>query len=94
MHPPLPSTVRSAATRLGSRRASASFGDDLNFYGQILGITVAGAALVKWGELYLDFPFDPSYAAAAALILGPTALNAKKWSDRSKDPSAAIESII
>ena len=77
-----------------TRRESASFGDELPFYGQILGITVAGAALVKWGELYLDFPFDPSYAAAAALILGPTALNAKKWADRSKDPSAAIESII
>lgn len=64
------------------------------FYGQILAITMVGAAVVKWGELYLDFPFDPSYAAAAALILGPTALNAKKWADRSKDPSAPIESII
>lgn len=77
-----------------TRRASSSSGEDLDFYGQILGITVAGAALVKWGELYLDFPFDPSYAAAAALILGPTALNAKKWADRSNDPSAAIDSII
>lgn len=50
--------------------------------------------MVKWGELLVDFPFDPSYAAAAALILGPTALNAKKWSDRSADPSAPIEGII
>lgn len=64
------------------------------FYGQILGITAVGAALVKWGELYLDFPFEPSYAAALALILGPTALNAYKWADRSKDPTAPIETII
>lgn len=75
-------------------REGSSFGVEAPFYGQILAITVVGAALVKWGELYLDFPFEPSYAAAAALVLGPTALNAKKWADRSKDPSAAIESII
>ena len=67
---------------------------DVSFYAQILGITVVGAALVKWGELLLDFPFDPSYTAAAALILGPTALNAKKWADRSANPSAPIEGII
>ncbi|CAM9631540.1 unnamed protein product [Ectocarpus sp. 13 AM-2016] len=83
-----------AAAAASEREASSSFGDDVPFYGQVLAITVVGAALVKWGELYLDFPFEPSYAAAAALILGPTALNAKKWADRSKDPSAAIEGII
>eukprot|EP00903_Cladosiphon_okamuranus_P010801 g10204.t1 len=83
-----------AAEAASSDGEASSLGDDLPFYGQILGITVAGAALVKWGELYVDFPFDPSYAAAAALILGPTALNAYKWADRSKNPSAAIEGII
>lgn len=71
-----------------------SSGSDVPFYGQILAITVVGAALVKWGELLVDFPFDPSYTAAAVLILGPTILNAKKWSDRSADPSAPIEGII
>lgn len=64
------------------------------FYGQILGITAGGAALVKWGELYLDFPFEPSYVAALALILAPTALNAYKWADRSKDPTAPIEGML
>ncbi|CAN0203275.1 unnamed protein product [Ectocarpus sp. 6 AP-2014] len=83
-----------AAAAASEGEASSSLGDDVPFYGQVLAITVVGAALVKWGELYLDFPFQPSYAAAAALILGPTALNAKKWADRSKDPSAAIEGII
>ncbi|CAN0292458.1 unnamed protein product [Pylaiella littoralis] len=83
-----------AAAAASADEESWSLGDDVPFYGQILAITMVGAAVVKWGELYLDFPFDPSYAAAAALILGPTALNAKKWADRSKDPSAPIESII
>lgn len=49
---------------------------------------------MKWGELLLDFPFDPSYAAAAALILAPTAFNAKKWADRSAEPAAPIEGIF
>ncbi|CAM9397931.1 unnamed protein product [Scytosiphon promiscuus] len=83
-----------AAASNDGEGSPSSLGEEAPFYGQILAITVAGAAVVKWGELYLDFPFEPSYAAAAALVLGPTALNAKKWADRSKDPSAAIESII
>lgn len=73
---------------------SSSWTGDLPFYGQILGITVAGAALVKWGELFVDFPFEPTYAAAAPLILVPTALNAKKWWDRSADPTIPIEGIL
>lgn len=72
----------------------SSWSQDLPFYGRLLGITAAGAALVKWGELYLDFPFEPSYAVAALLILGPTVLNTKKWSDRSADPSAPFEGIF
>ncbi|CAM9626725.1 unnamed protein product [Ascophyllum nodosum] len=83
-----------AVTSREGDSSSSSWREDLSFYGQIVGITVAGAALVKWGELLVDFPFNPSYAAAAVLILGPTALNAKKWWDRSADPSAPIEGII
>lgn len=83
LHRPLPLII-----------SDSSWSEDLPFYGQILGITAAGAALVKWGELFLDFPFEPTYTAAAALILVPTAFNAYKWAERSKDPTATIEGML
>lgn len=86
--------VPSPRQRFDHGISPSSWSQDLPFYARLLGITVAGAALVKWGELYLDFPFEPSYAVAALFILGPTVVNAKKWSDRSADPSAPFEGIF
>lgn len=86
--PPLAFVVR------GRVSPSSSWSDDLSFYGQILGLTALGAGLVKWGELFFDFPFEPSYATAMTLILAPTVFNAYKWAERSRDPSAPIEGIL
>lgn len=67
---------------------------DKDFYTQVAIITLVGSAIVKWGELMVDFPFEPSYAGAAALILGPSLLNGAKWFDRSKKPNETIDGYL
>eukprot|EP00611_Tribonema_gayanum_P019384 TRINITY_DN3348_c0_g1_i1.p1 TRINITY_DN3348_c0_g1~~TRINITY_DN3348_c0_g1_i1.p1 ORF type:complete len:401 (-),score=103.01 TRINITY_DN3348_c0_g1_i1:104-1306(-) len=68
--------------------------NDATFYGQLVAMTVIGAALVKWGELLVDFPFEPTYATAAALIFGPTAFNVYKWYERSQKPDSAVTGLF
>ncbi|CAM9586741.1 unnamed protein product [Discosporangium mesarthrocarpum] len=65
--------------------------DEVVFYGKIALVTVLGAALVKYGELFLDFPFEPTLPAALAVIGLPSLYNFKVWWDRSNDPSADFE---
>jgi hypothetical protein len=43
--------------------------------------------VVKYGELFFDFPFEANVYAGLAFIFVPSALNAYKWYRRGKDPS-------
>eukprot|EP01038_Epipyxis_sp_PR26KG_P011458 gene11458-15350_t len=43
------------------------------------------ALIVKYGELYLDFPFEPQAIFALTLVFGPTFINILKWTKRSLD---------
>ena len=54
------------------------------YFGKLTALCVAASALVKWGELQLDFPFEPTYTGAFALIGVPTLLNILTWVQRSK----------
>lgn len=38
-----------------------------------------GSAFIKWGELYLRTPFDPSLGVALSMVLLPTCANVIKW---------------
>jgi len=49
---------------------------------------VAGmSAAVKWGELAIDLPFEPSIGAALAIVGGLSALNVATWLQRSSSDS-------
>ena len=54
------------------------------------------AAVVKYGELYLGFPFElpPSTMIAASLITIPTIINVLKWNERKESYSVAPESLF
>ncbi len=42
--------------------------------------------VVKYGELWFDFPFESELSVALAFIFIPSILNAFKWYKRSQDP--------
>lgn len=54
--------------------------------------SVALAVGIKYGELLLDIPFQPSTSAAAVLIAAPTLANVAKWAARSMDSSESASS--
>ena len=43
--------------------------------------------LIKYGELFFDFPYEASVPLSFSMILIPSALNAYKWNRRSQDSS-------
>jgi hypothetical protein len=43
--------------------------------------------VVKYGEIFFDFPYDANLFAGFAFILIPSMLNAYKWYRRGKDPT-------
>lgn len=45
-----------------------------------------GSYLLKYGELFVDFPFEANVYHGFAFIAIPSALNAFKWYKRSQDP--------
>lgn len=47
------------------------------------------AFAVKYGELLIDLPFNPTGMAAASIIALPTALNIAKWAQRSQADKAS-----
>lgn len=55
------------------------------FWGKLVGTSVAASVAIKWGSLYLDWPFEARWSVALTLIFGPTALNVAKWALRSSD---------
>ena len=50
------------------------------------GCAVASYA-IKYGEILFDFPYEADARLGLAAIAVPSALNAYKWSRRSKDPT-------
>ena len=46
--------------------------------------------VIKYGEVFLDFPFEADVYAGLAVILVPSLLNAYKWNQRSKDPTFEV----
>lgn len=52
---------------------------ELEVVAEVVVLSFAGAFLVKYGCLLVDFPFQPSLPLALALVLVPTGLNAAKW---------------
>jgi len=73
--------------------------EDPTFLLKLLGISLFASYAVKYGELFVDFPFadgdtgavsetssSPTAAVALAFIFIPTVLNMAKWWARSKDP--------
>lgn len=59
-----------------------------NFFLKVFGISCVGSALVKWGSLAIDAPFEPSLAVALGIIVIPTVLNMSKWAVRSRSESS------
>ena len=76
-------------TKLGEDNASM-------FAAKILGVSVTLSLVVKYGELYLDFPFDESHLStyAVSCVVIPTLLNILKWVIRSRDPSSKFGTIF
>jgi len=61
--------------------------NDYTFLLKLFGGCALLSYVVKYGELFFDFPFDPSLELGVALVALPSGLNAFKWYKRSKDPS-------
>jgi len=57
---------------------------DNDFWVELLAYTFIGSILIKWGELYLNFPFEDNILPALAMIIIPTCLNIAKWTVRSQ----------
>ncbi|CAM9592378.1 unnamed protein product [Chrysoparadoxa australica] len=55
-------------------------------------ISVLASYATKYGEVLLDFPFDPDWRAPALMIGIPATLNVIKWAQRSRQDSTAAES--
>jgi hypothetical protein len=55
---------------------------DAAFNTDMLLKSLLAAVVVKYGELYVDFPFDVHARDALAIIAVPTALNVAKWAGR------------
>lgn len=49
--------------------------------------TYNNSYVVKYGELWFDFPFESELSVALAFIFIPSMLNAFKWYKRSQDPT-------
>lgn len=56
---------------------------DVQFWTSTVLKSLALAAVVKYGELFFDFPFEASSSTAAAIIAAPVLLNVLKWTSRS-----------
>lgn len=67
---------------------------NFNFFWKVFIISCGGSALVKWGSLLFDAPFNHSVLLALAIIGVPTLLNMAKWGVRSKSGSSDFGGFI
>lgn len=58
------------------------------FFYKVLALSCAGSAVIKWGSLAFDIPFQPSLGVALGIIFIPTLLNMSKWAVRSRSESS------
>ncbi len=72
----------------------AKFDPEPVFLAKLLVASALGSAVVKWGELYFDAPFNPTLAVALAFILVPTSLNIVKWAVRSDSRLSSLSKIF
>jgi len=61
--------------------------NDYTFLLKLFGGCAILSYAVKYGELLVDFPFEPSLGLGVTFVALPSALNAFKWYKRSQDPS-------
>ncbi|KAG2446485.1 hypothetical protein HYH02_008476 [Chlamydomonas schloesseri] len=61
--------------RANGDRGPGAFGNDGNsdvvFVAKLAAVSFGGAALIKYGSLVLDVPFEPNGLLAMTLVLGP-----------------------
>lgn len=61
--------------------------NDYTFLLKLFAGCAIGSYVVKYGEVWFDFPFESNLSVALLFIFLPTLLNAFKWYKRSSDPS-------
>jgi Protein of unknown function (DUF3593)/Protein of unknown function (DUF2499) len=61
--------------------------NDFSFLAKLFVGCAVASYVVKYGELFFDFPFEADADLALLIIVIPTILNAFKWWKRSQDPT-------
>jgi hypothetical protein len=61
--------------------------NDYSFLLKLFAGCAVGSYIIKYGELWFDFPYDANVYAGLGFIVIPSSLNAYKWYRRGKDPS-------
>ncbi|KAL7486694.1 hypothetical protein ACHAW6_012286 [Cyclotella cf. meneghiniana] len=61
--------------------------NDYTFIFKLFAGCAVASYIVKYGELWFEFPFEPELNIALAFIVVPSLLNAFKWYKRSQDPT-------
>jgi hypothetical protein len=80
--------------KLSNSSSSSSFPEDAALLMKLALVSTAVSAIVKWGSLYVDVPFQPSLLIAYSLILGPTILNINAWKKLSSDPKTGNADVL
>jgi hypothetical protein len=81
--------VQESASLAGFEDLGAALaGDnDYTFLIKLFAGCAAASYVIKYGEVYFQFPYDANVFLGFAVIGVPTALNAFKWYKRSQDPT-------
>mmetsp|Transcript_26825 Transcript_26825/g.62879 ORF Transcript_26825/g.62879 Transcript_26825/m.62879 type:complete len:487 (-) Transcript_26825:8-1468(-) len=61
--------------------------DDYTFLIKLFVGCAVASYLIKYGEVFFDFPYDANVFLGLSIVAVPSVLNAFKWYKRSKDPS-------
>jgi len=61
--------------------------NDYSFLFKLFAGCAIGSYVLKYGELFVDFPFEANVYAGLAFIFIPSSLNAYKWYRRGEDPT-------
>ncbi|GAB0489107.1 hypothetical protein MMPV_000323 [Pyropia vietnamensis] len=63
------------------------------FWAKVVVGSFLAAAVVKWGELWLNGPFEPTLPVAVAAVVVPTAVNAASWAVRGARERATMAAL-
>ena len=61
---------------------------------KLLVVSTLVSAAVKWGSLFVDFPFEPSLLLAYSMVLFPSLLNMNAWKKLSNDPTKKADQLL